>query len=122
MLPATLCHQQRAESVFDCAKDHETIAKYHEAELPLRTSSLKVALPEGMEIKLRHGALPRPLHSREVENIKDVKLMSVNILNFSQSSHTLQYLSPVLTVQVYIVQLNYCIVVCCLYVHKSYFI
>lgn len=48
--------------------------------------------------------------------------MSVNVLNFSQSSHTLQYLSPVLTVQVYIVQFNYCIVVCCLYVHKSYFI
>lgn len=47
--------------------------------------------------------------------------MSVNILNFFQSSHTLQYLSPVLTVQVYIVQFNYCIV-CCLYVYKSYFI
>lgn len=48
--------------------------------------------------------------------------MSVNNLNLPKSSHTLQYLSPVLTVQVYIVQLNYCIVVCCGYVYKSYFI
>ena len=63
MLPAPIiCHQRRAEIATDCAK-------YHEAEESQRTNSLKVALPEGMETKVRHGALPRPLHSREVENM-----------------------------------------------------
>lgn len=52
-----------------------------------------------------------------------LELMYVNILNFSKSSHTLQYLLPVLMVQVYIVQVNYLFYCChCLYVHKSYFI
>lgn len=101
----------RAESAFDCAK-------YNEAEQSLWTNSFKVALPKGMEKKARHGALPRPLIPGKLKTCK----LDVNILNFSYSSHTLQYLLPVLTVQVYIVQFNYCIVVCCLYVHKSYFI
>lgn len=60
MRPAPImCHQNRAESILNWAK-------YHEAKWSLRTT---VALPEEIETKVRPGALPKPHHSREIENM-----------------------------------------------------
>lgn len=61
-LAPIMCNQRRAESALNC----ESIVRLSSLCGPILK---KVALPKGMETKMRHGALPRPLHSREVENM-----------------------------------------------------